>query len=296
MTSHFGAWPVGGLAFSRMQWLTPKVQPGSGHQHKGMSTEKSFQYFANGAAEQFKLKLLPVTRALGFCSIPQRLRKRIIIFLFATSLLHTRSLSKRFLWDLLKKHRACQSFSGCAVLIPGSGCLLWAIATHPYRAVMFKTESNTASEVFLVPKKGLLHTLEVITPFGHSCVVLILFVHKQFRLSPTVIRHFAAELLLANFGIAVFVPTEVCTCPYGISASPLPPQTAYTIPRYHSEFRPCPPGLTMSPSFMPSENLITILSFLSSNSLMKTHARTWSRTDLAELHILYLSTVTKHHW
>lgn len=79
-----------------------------------------------------------------------------------------------------------------------------------------------------------------------------------------------------------------CTCPCWISASPFLPQTCYTILPNHSEFKPSPPVLMMSLSIMPSENLITILSFLSSNSLMEAYARTVSRGDLAELHFCIL--------
>lgn len=113
------------------------------------------------------------------------------------------------------------------------------------------------------------------------------------RNSPCHLRQFHTLLQGCCWQILVFVycvssSLWPCTCPSWISASPFPPQTCYTILPNHSEFKPCPPVLTVSLSVMPSENLITILSFLSSNSLMKAYARTVPRRDLAELHFCIL--------
>lgn len=116
--------------------------------------------------EKFKLKLL---------SVPWRLRKWIIIFLFATSLLCKWSLLKSILWKLLKlsKHWACQSFCSCHVFhISDSAHVLQTMATQFYWAVTLKTE-YMASEIFLVPKEGLPNILKVITLFVHSYMVMI---------------------------------------------------------------------------------------------------------------------------
>lgn len=227
--------------------------------------------------------------------IPWRLRKQIIVLLFATSPLNTWHLLKSFLWDLLKlsKHWACKSFcSGHVFYISGRPLLLWTVAAHLFTELTHSKQNMTLYLVFLVTKEGLLHIFNVITLFVHSYVVagLFFFLTKN---SPCHLLQIHTWLQSCYWQILVFVyrvswTLWPCTCPCWISTSPFPPQTYYTILPNHSEFKACPPVLMMSLSIMPSENLITVLSFPSSNSLMKAYARSVSRRDLAELHFCIL--------
>lgn len=121
MRSHFqslGAWNLLGVAFSRTHWLLHQRYWSSWGQAistklclKGnlpTALQKSHCWkiqteTSNCKESCFLFVLIP---------IPWRLRKQIIVLLFATSPLNTCCLLKSFLWESIKlnKHWACKSF------------------------------------------------------------------------------------------------------------------------------------------------------------------------------------------